>query len=95
MKKLFEDIRARVEAATEGPWSIDMCIYEAVHVSKGANKIIEDGKFIAASRTDIPKLLEALDIMQELINRFDLTSDEGQLRNEALASHLAWKDKNK
>ena len=62
----LEAIRKRAEAATEGYW-----LSTGVHIS-GGNIIrgtmtiaecerVEDAKFIAHSRTDVPKLLEEVE----------------------------------
>lgn len=81
------EIRARVEAATEGPWEdVVDALNEDVDVyhdreyrlwiantgniftasAQGARQILADAEFIAASRTDLPALLAAVEAVMEL-----------------------------
>lgn len=85
MNKLFADIRTRVEAATAGPWgpyAANVPFYAQVtkpapSLSKHNNPTywrIEDASFVAASRIDIPKLLEAIDVMHEALTKIHTRS---------------------
>lgn len=75
------EIRARVDAATEGPWTtfasndLDWPIVSAGNVTylgcspdDGVRAGFEqaDAEFIAASRTDLPTLLAAVEVVMEL-----------------------------
>ena len=85
------EIRARVEAATEGPWMVNGPGEEWAAISSGPHAVIhaytvhdgdcpgcecgdgaaeagltiEDAEFIAASRTDLPALLAAVEAVRE------------------------------
>jgi hypothetical protein len=92
----IDAIRARAEAATEGPWEFDdidiviesgrdVSTYNVVlRVMSGGTVAggIADAKFIAHSRTDIPTLLDALESTHAL-----LAFANGQI--DALRSKLA------
>ena len=78
----LEDIKARVEAATEGPWvefheNGTPGVTEAFHCAPATGTFLvnygadhdqqsRDATFIAHSRTDIPKLLAALEAVEAL-----------------------------
>ena len=77
-EKRLAEIRARVEAATPGPWEVDdkysdkfvVCeLDEYVAVSASADADIgldggPDAEFIAHARRDIPDLLDDLDALR-------------------------------
>lgn len=69
------EIRARVDAATEGPWEVIPTVGNAVVADDGdgywtdvADRIETeaDAEFIAASRTDLPALLAAVEAVRAL-----------------------------
>jgi hypothetical protein len=82
MTKLFTGIRSRVEKATEGPWQVeyksvvdcvpsdgrnfDKRLLMAIGLVNESNNIT----FAAHSRTDIPKLLRAVDILVEALKYY-------------------------
>lgn len=71
MKLDIEAIKARVAAATAGPWSWEGSIYEHMEAEIVAKRglaqlwksdnVIPDAAFIAHARTDIPDLIAALE----------------------------------
>ena len=81
------EIRARVEAATEGPWewaahtTVDGDKWAVFHgESTSALAMNNDGwapdaEFIAASRTDLPALLAAVEAVRELADRLEWEAD--------------------
>ena len=71
-KQYLEEIRARCEAATSGPWQVDSYASETDHRVKiyttesGHRHIAkwvydDDAQFVARARQDIPALLDALE----------------------------------
>lgn len=84
---LLAPIRERVEAATSlGEWETtranDVVIYApngfgAYHLVAHADSK-EDAAFIAAARTDIPRLLAALDAVEDLAKYLDTLAEGDQ-----------------
>ena len=80
MKKL-EEIRARAEKVTLGPWEIDphdTTPLESINSTADpriggwvevARSVGADAEFIAHSRTDVPKLVAALEAVLGLANQ--------------------------
>lgn len=72
--------KARAEASTTGPWLSrgGMVIVEAEQASDAMKK---NSVFIAAARTDVPALcnalLEARDVVRALVYRIDAPHDDG------------------
>jgi hypothetical protein len=71
------EVKARAEAATDGPWDIehgrlwtdpgDAAWAEQIAVFTGSRAWMSDAEFIAAARTDVPKLVAALEAVLRLI----------------------------
>ena len=72
------EIRARVEAATEGPWTAEYsgeqgnCVlppgYRSTREAVAVTRLLSaqaDAEFIAHSRTDLPALLAAVEAVRE------------------------------
>ena len=90
-------VRARVEAATDGPWEPESGIDEEcfgvvteIPISPGITKAIgtkQNAEFIARARQDIPIMLALLkaesDLCHSLSNR--ITEMEGELKGEELS----------
>ena len=89
-EKRLAEIRARVEAATPGPWEVDdkysdgfvVCEldeYVAVSTSTDADIGLDgraDAEFIAHARQDIPDLLDMMDVLiQQLATVENLAAD--------------------
>ena len=66
----IEAIRQRCEAATPGPWAItlDLRLIQDKPQLPGQNlfKIMDDLRFIAHARTDIPALLDRLEKLEAI-----------------------------
>ena len=95
LTNLLATMRGRAEAATEGPWETTASLYpdETLHdhVTQSAdieNDIcetprtpqgIEDAEFIAHARTDVPRLLAALEGVLALAYEFvsEITDEIG------------------
>ena len=73
------EIRARAEAATEGPWTAEYsgeqgnCVlppgYQSTREAVAVTRLLSaqpDAEFIAASRTDLPALLAAVEAVRGL-----------------------------
>ncbi len=89
LQTYLSEIRARVEKATEGPWRISMSGFSVKSNAdnpivcknpKGVNaKTIDikdwltDADFIAASRTDIPRLLRIVERAVEALKNAELS----------------------
>ena len=89
------EIRARVEAATEGPWMVDPEDFGTILASNdggfdgyhiadvhdhdgGMFPVEHNGQFIAASRTDLPDLLAAVEaVMGRLPSLLEAAWDDG------------------
>lgn len=90
MSQLFEDVRKRLEAATPGPWK-SKDFSTGVWMSGNRDSAhfgVErqaDAEFIAHSRGDIPKLLEALDVAVGVLEYFAYKDDYNEEALEALA----------
>ena len=75
MKKL-EEIRARAEKATEGPWEVEgpsmpgpddsLAVTTDGGVVAYVQPTVDDAEFIAHSRTDVPKLVAALEAVEAI-----------------------------
>jgi hypothetical protein len=67
------EIKARADAATGGPWHEEagnVCGADARLVATGSRiypVAVDDANFIAAARTDVPKLVAALEAVLRLI----------------------------
>ena len=80
------EIRARVDAATEGPWSVYRGDRIGTYVTRPdlAGVAREwsltwsdaDAEFIAASRTDLPALLAAVEAVDRLISPWEASEVE-------------------
>lgn len=62
----LDEIKARIEKATPGPWDVSYTHGRVDHLRNGirftvADLAFRDAEFIAHARTDIPKLLAALE----------------------------------
>lgn len=66
-----EEIRARCEAATPGPWALgeDADIKAEGTSIAGLLNTLNDAEFIAHAREDIPYLLDRLEFMTEAYDR--------------------------
>lgn len=83
MKDKLNEIEARCEAATDGPWMTthqgEFGEIRVCQKKKGADTLgfaeiesnIEDATFIAHSRQDIPKLLKVVRILSEALEKYD------------------------
>ena len=94
MSKYLTAIRARIEAATEGPWKAEFsggmgnCVIphdarstrEAVCVTRPYRALF-DAEFIAHARTDVPALLEAVESVLSL--HWDATIPGRTARDDA------------
>ena len=70
------EIRARAEAATEGPWRIDgrRVVYERDGWAEMVTPILHvsaDATFIAAARTDVPELVAEVERLQARVGSCD------------------------
>ena len=75
-RTILAEIRARAEAATEGPWSVHRSERTGTYVTRPDllgiarewSLVWQDGdaEFIAASRTDLPALLAAVEAVMGL-----------------------------
>jgi len=70
MKEEIAAIRERAERATPGPWEYDRLTYAIGQSMPGyivAKSMLRhpDAEFIAHARTDVPRLLDALEAAQE------------------------------
>ena len=96
-----DSIRARLAAATEGPWSWDDdpdLTQDSVWANDGdlvastygstakGSTDADDARFIAHARQDVPALLAVADAAAELLRRHN---DEGDAHYNALADALA------
>jgi hypothetical protein len=71
--KLLKDIRERADKATSGPWHLQYSIscthihgkgdYEYVGLAEGMLIGETNANFIAHARTDVPRLLDALEVI--------------------------------
>lgn len=88
-QKYLDEIRARAEAATPGPWKYDLCDWgkrTSCAVRHGGHLIIgfdgglreNDASFIAHARNDIPSLLaevERLSKENEMLEGADIAME--------------------
>ena len=91
MKKL-EEIRARVEKATLGPWdAVEGSEYDGADTIFGTltaddhgGEVFKptDAEFIAHSRTDVPELIAALAAVEEAAVKFEAAGQHSTTRNE-------------
>ena len=81
----LDEIRARVEDATPGPWRYKFGSIISIATDDGlaVGKYIEDKVLIANARTDIPLLL---DIVQKLIEQRDRAADRHH--KQSLAKYI-------
>lgn len=58
----LKEVRARIEAATPGPWQAKESMYKnRVAVINGPTDYMTDAEFIAHSRTDLPRALDIIE----------------------------------
>ncbi len=87
MKRL-EEIKARAEAATEGPWkAVRTQIANDIYGRKHIGHITYDANadFIAHSRTDIPALVEALEVAVRALT--EISDDIHTMEETIYCSH--------
>ena len=67
----LQEIKARAEAATPGPWVYEFgsVISHATEAGLGVGKSSVDMDFIANARQDIPALLRLIEVLREQRNR--------------------------
>ena len=87
MSTALEEIKARAEGATEGPWStrrfdLDLFVVaengalNPINLGYVGNRPEDDAEFIAHARTDIPKLLAALEAVAGELAELDAIQAE-------------------
>lgn len=64
----LDEIEARVEAATEGPWDFYDCFHHIPNFHTFSQQGVADGEFIAHARTDLPATTKALRKVLSLVN---------------------------
>lgn len=68
LQDALDQIKARAERATEGPWEISGSLIEGPRYAVGQAfgiKWRDDLDFIAHARTDVPRLVEAVETVLE------------------------------
>jgi hypothetical protein len=73
-KSELDAIRARAEAATPGPWRVFVDgILEGVSGANGLLEVaepgdlrVDDARFVAHARSDVPRLLAAIDTLEQV-----------------------------
>ncbi|MBB0990067.1 hypothetical protein G6009_00995 [Dietzia sp. SLG510A3-30A2] len=71
----LDEIQARADKATDGPWEVDPLWCQAIERNGGSEVVVcfEDAntEFIAAARSDVPALVAALRAVLDLHRRND------------------------
>lgn len=92
----LDDIKARTEKAAPGPWFVDGDGVSVYYVffngdTPDRDRVAEAGgvnaEFIAAARTDVPKLLAALEAVEKLAEEWRLA-----FREDASDTNDIWDD---
>jgi hypothetical protein len=99
----LDAIRARVDAATDGPWFVDdqgFCTTPGDSFSRFITApyheldiLPEDAEFIAAARSDVPALLAEIERLRSVVAAQD--TDETTLRAQLCACGRAVNDHDK
>jgi hypothetical protein len=100
--KQLEEIKARASAATPGPWVYDRVsgvetipefdLHRFDIMPETVARIDlrhEDGEFIAATRTEVPKLVAALEAVEEVLEWLDAVEEIHPANLNASAAGVA------
>lgn len=61
------EVRARLEAATPGPWLSTLCLFEGAAIDR--NKARENAELIAHAPTDLARALAVIEVLREALIR--------------------------
>lgn len=65
----LREMREYTEAATAGPWEVDVAAVQAQH-----EVTLGDATFIAKARTDMPRLLDGYATLQDEVERLETSN---------------------
>lgn len=95
----LDDIKARIEKATLGPWSAEPYLFgeegrvrvtspsDSEDYNTAEDVLTADAEFIAHARTDVPKLVAALEAVERLAEEWRLA-----FREDASDTNDIWDD---
>lgn len=93
-EEILKSIKERAEKATDGPWEVherwfggmfnivSRTDYGKLHLTTDGKGSVHDAEFIAASRTDVPRLGAALEKSRLLTSKFFTACLEGSFDKE-------------